>query len=122
VIDGRRKQKGATAFAVTPQAISAVPPQGLEPLADSPENNTVPRRRGAQSGAPDAVTPTIDPALAALLDAWPALPAAVRAGIVVMVIAIIGVLIGLLLPAVQAARETARRAQCVTASTCEGER
>jgi hypothetical protein len=40
---------------------------------------------GAKSGAPTPIKPTIDPDLAALIDAWPTLPEAIRAGIVALV-------------------------------------
>ena len=40
---------------------------------------------GAESGAPTLTTPNIDPDLAALIDAWPNLPDAIRAGILAMI-------------------------------------
>jgi hypothetical protein len=40
---------------------------------------------GAKSGALTPETLVIDPGLAALIDAWPALPEAIRAGILAMV-------------------------------------
>jgi hypothetical protein len=48
-------------------------------------NTTNSAAGGAKSGAPGLQTRAIDPTLAALIDAWPAIPAAVRAGIVAMV-------------------------------------
>jgi hypothetical protein len=58
---------------------------GIEPLTDSSENSTNPDPSGAKSGALAPEKPAIDPALAALIDVWPALPEAIRAGILAMV-------------------------------------
>jgi hypothetical protein len=58
---------------------------GIEPPPSSPENTAFPAQRGAKSGAPTPTRPNIDPALAALIDAWPTLPEAIRAGILAMV-------------------------------------
>ena len=55
---------------------------GIEPQTNSPENPACPAPGGAESGA---LTPNISPALAALIDAWPTLPEAIRAGILAMV-------------------------------------
>ena len=60
-------------------------PAGIEPLANSPENTANPAPGGAKNGALTSTSPTIDPALAALIDAWPTLPEAIRAGILAMV-------------------------------------
>ena len=59
-------------------------PAGIEPLANSPENTANPAPGGAKNGALTS-TYTIDPVLAALIDAWPKLPEAIRAGILAMV-------------------------------------
>jgi hypothetical protein len=49
------------------------------------KNNGVSQEGGAESGAESAKTPPIDPDLAEVIKAWPALPIAVRAGILAMV-------------------------------------
>ena len=64
---------------------TSVPPRGLEPSANLLGNPTNPAPGGAESGALAPKTPAIDPALAALIDAWPTLPDAIRAGILAMV-------------------------------------
>jgi hypothetical protein len=58
---------------------------GIEPHQHSSENSTNPAPGGAKSGALDPEKPAIDPALAAIIDAWPRLPDALRAGILAMV-------------------------------------
>ena len=58
---------------------------GIEPHPVSPENPTNPAPGGAKSGALAPQTPAIEPTLAALIDAWPTLPEAIRAGILAMV-------------------------------------
>ena len=58
---------------------------GIEPHAHSPEDSTNPAQGGAKSGALPVQSTAIDPALAALIDAWPGLPEAIRAGILAMV-------------------------------------
>jgi hypothetical protein len=58
---------------------------GIEPPANSPEKTAHSAQGGAKSGAPAMHSPAIEPDLAVLIDAWPALPAAVPAGIVAMV-------------------------------------
>jgi hypothetical protein len=58
---------------------------GIEPNQHPTENSTNPAAGGARGGAQNAKTPTIDAALAAVIDAWPALPEAIRAGILAMV-------------------------------------
>jgi hypothetical protein len=65
--------------------LEATTPRGLEPAANSPENSTNPAPGGAKSGAQASEKHVIDPALAALIDAWPMLPEAIRAGILAMV-------------------------------------
>jgi hypothetical protein len=62
-----------------------IPPRGLETPAQSPKNSTNLAPGGVKSGALAPKTQAIDPALAALIDAWPTLPDAIRAGIVAMV-------------------------------------
>ncbi len=58
---------------------------GIEPSANSPEITINPAPGGAKSGALTPTKANIDPTLAALIDAWPALPEAIRAGILAMV-------------------------------------
>ncbi len=58
---------------------------GIEPTALSPHNSTNPAPGGAKSGALTLKESAIDPSLAALIDAWPTLPDAIRAGILAMV-------------------------------------
>lgn len=58
---------------------------GIEPHAHSPENTTNPNSGGAKSGALTPANPNIDTSLAMVIDAWPTLPEALRAGILAMV-------------------------------------
>ena len=58
---------------------------GIEPTTHSPENSTNPAPGSAESGALNRTKPNIDPALAAIIDAWPTLPEAIRAGILAMI-------------------------------------
>jgi hypothetical protein len=58
---------------------------GIEPAVTSPENTTLFPEGGAKSGALAPRSRPIDAALAALIDAWPTLPEAIRAGILAMV-------------------------------------
>jgi hypothetical protein len=58
---------------------------GIEPTRHFPENSTNPDPGGAKGGALAHETPAIDPALAALIDAWPKRPDAIRAGILALV-------------------------------------
>ena len=60
-------------------------PRGLEVSCNSQGNTAIPRPGGAESGALDLTRDNIDPGLAALIDAWPALPEPIRAGILAMV-------------------------------------
>ena len=57
---------------------------GIETPANAPDHNTLSTVNGAKSGA-FSTSPEIDPALAALINAWPSLPQPVRAGIIAMV-------------------------------------
>jgi hypothetical protein len=58
---------------------------GIEPAPDSLGDATISAQGGAKSGALAPQQRIIDPALAALIDAWPTLPEAIRAGILAMV-------------------------------------
>ena len=64
-------------------------PGGLEPPTVTKRNSNELRDaedpRGAESGAVDTETAPIDPDLAAVIDAWPGLPEAAKAGIVAIV-------------------------------------
>jgi len=51
-----------------------LPSRGLEAPANSPEDSTNPAAGGARSGALAPEKPALDPALSALIDAWPTLP------------------------------------------------
>jgi hypothetical protein len=59
--------------------------EGLEPSSFSPENQHVCDQGGAKSGARIARAGISDPDLATVLAAWPALPQAIKAGILAMV-------------------------------------
>jgi hypothetical protein len=61
---------------------------GIEPNANMLGKTRILGEGGAKSGAPEAKLPAIDPALAALIEAWPTLPEAVRDGVVAMVKAV----------------------------------
>jgi hypothetical protein len=58
---------------------------GLEHPQQNSSEAADPEEGGAESGAPAARTAISDPALAALIDAWPDLPQPVRRGILAMV-------------------------------------
>jgi hypothetical protein len=58
---------------------------GIEPPANFSGNRGVFDSGGAFSGALDDAEPAIDPALSAIIDAWPTLPEAVRTSILEMV-------------------------------------
>jgi hypothetical protein len=60
---------------------------GLEHPGESTENTATSPTGGAESGALGAREAPIDPSLAAVVDAWPALPDAIKAGILAMVLA-----------------------------------
>ena len=54
---------------------------GIEPPLNSPGNSTGSVPGGAESGASTREIPAIDPDLARIVQAWPDLPPAIRAGI-----------------------------------------
>lgn len=61
---------------------------GFEPVADSTRKTPYPPLGGAESGALGAhaeVEARIDASLVAVIQAWPRLPEAIRAGILAMV-------------------------------------
>jgi hypothetical protein len=58
---------------------------GIRTLRELPYKTTLFAEGGAESGAVAAETRPIDPDFAALIDAWPTLPQAIRAGILALV-------------------------------------
>lgn len=58
---------------------------GIEPGPKSSGNNGGDDQSGAESGALDAQKVDFPPDLAAVVEAWPKLPEAIRAGILAMV-------------------------------------
>jgi hypothetical protein len=67
------------------QRLSKVPAQGLEQPENSSEKARAPRAGGAESGAVHNQHPAADTNLATVVEAWPRLPEAIRAGILAMV-------------------------------------
>jgi hypothetical protein len=65
--------------------VSKVGDEGLEPPTKSSRNSGVGDQSGAKCGALDAREARFDPELAAVIDAWPALPPANKAGILAMI-------------------------------------
>jgi hypothetical protein len=63
---------------------------GIEPTQCSPEDSANTAAGGAKSGALALEKPTIDPALAAIFDAWPTLPEPIRAAIRALVGTVVG--------------------------------
>ena len=57
---------------------------GLEHTLNSSEQHAVSEIGGAESGAVAAETSSIDPDLQAVIEAWPMLPEAIKAGILAM--------------------------------------
>ena len=64
---------------------------GLELTPDSSGNSSAATQSGAECGALGALSGPFDPDLAAIVEAWPSLPEALRAGILAMVRAANGV-------------------------------
>src|SRR5262249_53345289 len=58
---------------------------GIEQPVNAPKNTTLSTKGGAKSGAFAPANTPIDTDLASVIDAWPTLPAAIRAGILAMV-------------------------------------
>ena len=58
---------------------------GIELVPQSSGNNGVGKQSGAECGALGAPEAPIDPDLAAVVDAWPRLPEAIKAGILAMI-------------------------------------
>jgi hypothetical protein len=65
--------------------VSNMGDEGLEPEIKSSENQWVANASGAECGALCAHSPPFDPDLAAVADAWPELPAAIKAGILALI-------------------------------------
>jgi hypothetical protein len=63
---------------------------GIEPTQHYPEDSANNAAGGAKSGALAVEKPTIDPALAAILDAWPTLPEPIKAAIRALVGSVAG--------------------------------
>jgi len=63
---------------------------GFEHPSQNSEKTTKPDERGAECGAPTALSTITDPDLRHLIEAWSSLPAAVRAGVVAIVRASVG--------------------------------
>lgn len=63
----------------------AVPPRGLEPLANPAGKTQIPHQGGAKPGAPEAETTAVDPDLAAVIEAWPQLPEPIRRAVLTLV-------------------------------------
>jgi hypothetical protein len=64
-----------------------IPRQDSNPLSETLEKPQIPDKDGAISDALSANSDPIDPDLRRLIDAWPTLPEALRAGILAMVAA-----------------------------------
>jgi len=58
---------------------------GTRTTPEYPEKPAISSQSGAESGALDVQNAEIDPRLVAIIDAWPALPEALKAGILAMV-------------------------------------
>ncbi|MDZ4781549.1 MAG: hypothetical protein SGJ19_14965 [Planctomycetia bacterium] len=63
----------------------SIPPAGVEHSPDSSQKTGIRVESGAESGALEARQSTIDHNLATVVEAWPRLPEAIKAGIVAMV-------------------------------------
>ncbi len=59
--------------------------EGLEPVAQNPTKTVRSANSAAESGAVGADSSPISPELAEVIDAWEALPKAIKAGILAMV-------------------------------------
>jgi hypothetical protein len=57
----------------------------IRTASETPGNTALSAKGGAESGALTPTKTNIDPALSALIDAWPMLPEAIRAGILAMI-------------------------------------
>ncbi len=58
---------------------------GIRTTSEYPEKPAISSQCGAESGARDVQDAEIDPRLRAIVDAWPGLPEAIKAGISAMV-------------------------------------
>ena len=59
--------------------------EGVEPPPENTDKTGVLNQSGAESGALDAQKAELSPELAAVVEAWPKLPPAIRAGILAMI-------------------------------------
>ena len=81
--DSRRSR--FTSVLASFEAKISAPPVGAELCDYSSGKRTIPCQSGTESGTLDAREAPLDRDLAAVVAAWPSLPAAVKAGIVEMV-------------------------------------
>jgi hypothetical protein len=65
--------------------VFSIAEQGFEHPPNSSEKPWIQEQGGAESGARNAREEQLDPDLAAIVNAWPELPAAIRAGILAMI-------------------------------------
>ena len=77
--------KVANALSCTAVQLSRVPPRGNAHGAETSGKSGFPSGQRAKRSAIELETPPIDPDLAAVVDAWPKLPEAIRAGILAMI-------------------------------------
>jgi hypothetical protein len=75
---------GREQFSLVSAMFFEVAGTGLELLQDSAGNSTIAEQSGADSGALSAENRPLHPDLAAVGEAWPGLPAAIKAGILAM--------------------------------------
>ena len=83
----QRKAPVLPVFAISRATIQAgaMGGTGLEPLADSVGETAILQTGGAESGAVGARQAPLDPALALVIEAWPALSEAAKTGILAMI-------------------------------------
>lgn len=90
-IPGRERAAGNNAsrrpFAKLAKGVGPLnlPPRGTEQPAESPVNRGIPKTGDAESDAKPPISAPLDPELQAVIAAWPALPDALKAGILAMV-------------------------------------
>ncbi len=82
---GKRAILLPNALACDSMHCTQVPPRGDELSQESSGKTYKPDQSGTICGTPNAESRLIDPDLQAIIDAWPDLPEAVRAGVLVMI-------------------------------------